>query len=192
MSRRSQISFTEEELVQLLRDKNKAGLEFLYDKYSAALFGVVVRIVQRDEIAEDVLQEAFLKIWHSFESFNPEKGRLFTWIVNITRNLAIDKIRSKEYRNSSKNQDIENTVSIIDSAGSTSVNPDTIGLKELTGHLKPDQKIIVDLIYFQGFTHVEVSEKLNIPLGTVKTRLRMAIILLRKYFNELRADATIK
>ena len=93
-----------------------------------------------------------------------------------SQNIAIDKIRSKEFRNSSKTEDIENNVLIVDKQINSKINPEIIGLKDLIGKLKPEHKIILDLVYFEGFTHVEVAEKLEIPLGTVKTRLRNAII----------------
>lgn len=151
--------------------------------YSSSLYGIIYRVVQHQELAEDILQETFVKIWHSFTSFDPEKGRLFTWMVNIARNLSIDKIRSKDFRNNSKNQDIENTVNSIDEQKNTAINPELLGVKDLVDRLKPDQKTILDLIYFRGYTHVEAADELGIPLGTVKTRLRMGIITLRKYFN---------
>ncbi|MEO8795866.1 MAG: sigma-70 family RNA polymerase sigma factor [Daejeonella sp.] len=180
---KKKITLSETDLIQALRQKDKIGAEALYDMYSSSLYGIIYRIVQHEEIAEDLLQEAFLKIWNSFNSFDPAKGRLFTWMANLVRNLSIDKIRSKDFRNNSKNQDIENTVNFIDEQRSTAINPDTLGVKDLVDKLKPDQKSILDLVYFRGYTHVEAAEELGIPLGTVKTRLRMAIITLRKFFN---------
>ena len=151
--------------------------------YSTSLYGIIFRIVQQQEIAEDLLQETFVKIWNSFSSFDSTKGRLFTWMVNVARNLSIDKLRSKDFKNNAKNQDIENTVNFIDEQNATALNPDTLGVRDLVKQLKPEQKAILDLVYFRGYTHVEAAEELGLPLGTVKTRLRMAIITLRKYFN---------
>lgn len=172
----------EEDLVALLKERDRQGIAILYDNYSSALYGVVYRIVRSDALAEDVLQEAFVKIWKNFSAYDPEKSRLFTWIMNIARNLAIDKIRSKEFINSSKNQDIENTVSIIDINANQSYNPDIIGLKELVQKLSPEQKVLIDLLYYKGYTQAEVAEELNMPLGTVKTRIRLAINILRRKF----------
>ena len=176
-------TLSENDLVRLIRQKNKTGADTLYDMYSSSLFGVIYRIVQHKELAEDLLQETFLKIWNSFSSYDPAKGRLFTWMVNIARNLSIDKLRSRDFRNNTQNQDIENTVNLIDELRSHSINPDTLGVKGLMQQLKPEQKSILDLVYFRGYTHVEAAEELGIPLGTVKTRMRMAIITLRKFFN---------
>ncbi len=177
------IKISEEELIKALRSREKIAIEALYDMYSGSLNGIIYRIVQHEEIAEDLLQETFVKIWNSFASFDSAKGRLFTWMANIARNISIDKVRSKDFRNNSKNHDIENTVNFIDEKQSTSINPEALGVKDLIENLKPDQKIILDLVYFKGYTHVEVAEELGIPLGTVKTRLRMAIMTLRKFFN---------
>ena len=183
MSLKTKISLSEEELVMAIRNREKAGAEALYEMYSSSLYGVIYRVVQHEEIAEDLLQDTFLRIWNSFPSYDSSKGRLFTWMVNIARNISIDKIRSKDFRNSSKTEDIENNVLTIQMQTGNTLNPEIMGLKELVAKLKPEQKIVLDLVYFRGFTHAEVSEELEIPLGTVKTRLRNAIISLRKVFN---------
>ena len=166
-----------------LRNREKAGAEALYDMYSSSLYGIIFRIVQHEEIAEDLLQDTFVRIWNSFSSYDESKGRLFTWMVNIARNISIDKTRSKDFRNSSKTEDIENNVLSLEMQSGNTLNPETMALKELVAKLKPEQKIVLDLVYFRGFTHAEVSEELEIPLGTVKTRLRNGIISLRKVFN---------
>jgi RNA polymerase sigma factor (sigma-70 family) len=177
------IKLSEEELVLALRNREKIAVEALYDMYSASLYGVIVRIVIDEATSEDVLQETFVKIWHSFPSYSADKGRLFTWMVNIARNLSIDKLRSKDFKNHSKNQELENNVTFIDEQKNTVYKPELMGIKELVQKLKPEQKSILDLVYFKGYTHVEAADELGIPLGTIKTRLRMAIIELRKNFN---------
>ena len=183
MTKKRKISLSEEELVHSLRNREKIAIEALYDMYSGSLLGVITRIVIDEAVAEDVLQETFIKIWNSFQSYSTEKGRLFTWMVNIARNMAIDKIRSKDFKNQNKNQALENNVTFIDEQVNTVYKPELMGIKDLVEKLKPEQKAILDLVYFKGYTHVEVAEELDVPLGTVKTRLRMAIIQLRKYFN---------
>jgi RNA polymerase sigma-70 factor (ECF subfamily) len=183
VSKKHKISLSEDELVLSLRKHEKIAIEALYDMYSASLYGVISRIVTDTAIAEDILQETFVKIWHSFSSYSAEKGRLFTWMVNIARNLAIDKIRSKDFKNQNKNQEIENIVTVIDEQRNTVYKPELMGVKDLVQTLKPDQKSIIDLVYFKGYTHVEAADELGIPLGTIKTRLRMGIQQLRKHFN---------
>lgn len=166
-----------------MRNREKIAVEALYDMYSASLYGVISRIIIDIPTAEDVLQETFVKIWHSFAAYSADKGRLFTWMVNIARNLSIDKLRSKDFKNQNKNQELENNVTFIDQQNSTVYKPELLGIKEMVKTLKPEQQLILDLIYFKGYTHVEAADELGIPLGTIKTRLRMSIIELRKYFN---------
>lgn len=169
--------------MRALRNREKVAVEALYDMYSASLYGVISRIVVDTATAEDVLQDTFVKIWNSFAGYSADKGRLFTWMVNIARNLAIDKLRSKDFKNQNKNQELENNVTFIDEQRNTVYKPELLGIKELVETLKPEQKSILDLVYFKGYTHVEAADELGVPLGTVKTRLRMAIVQLRKYFN---------
>lgn len=170
----------EEALVARLRARDDAAVSVLYDMYSPALYGVILQVVKVEEIAEDVLQEAFLKIWKSFESYDAQKGRLFTWMINICRNLAIDKVRSKEYRMKNSTDELPSNGHVA--YGSTSFNTDHIGVREVVDKLSPDQKQIIDLMYFEGLTQSEIAEEYNIPLGTVKTRARSAVKVLSKLF----------
>ncbi len=183
MSRTSKIKLSESDLISALRNQEKIAVEALYDMYSPALYGIIHRIVPHEEIAEDVLQDAFVKIWNSFSSFDPQKGRLFTWMANIARNLSIDKIRSKDYRNNTQNQNIENFVHAVDDKQNTIFNTDAVGIREMVEKLVPVQRSILNLIYFQGYTQTEAAEKLDIPLGTLKTHTRKAILTMRKFFN---------
>ena len=121
-----------------------------------------------------------MPIWSAFSQYDASKGRLFTWMLNICRNQAIDKIRSGSYRVGLKTQDISDTNTSA-MAGNMQTQPDHIGIKEITEKLNPDQKVIIDMMYFEGFTQSEVAEELNIPLGTVKTRARNAIKTLSKF-----------
>ena len=175
--------FKEEELVAQLKAKNKVALNYLYDHYSAALNGVVSRIIKNDDLAEEVLQDAFLKIWNRIDSYDPAKGRLFTWMLNLARNQAIDKTRSKEISKGKKTDDIDNLVGNADKQNSSEMFVDSIGLIEVLDKLPDDQKFVVDYLYFKGYTQSELAEDYNIPLGTVKTRLRMAMITLRSIMN---------
>jgi RNA polymerase sigma-70 factor (ECF subfamily) len=175
---------SEEDLVALLRNQDKRAVSVLYDKYSAALFGVILRIIKDEEVAEDVLQEAFVKIWSSFSAYDASKGRLFTWMLNVTKNMAIDKIRSKQYRVGSTMLEIDKgAAQHIPSVGG--FRPEHIGLKEVLNHLSEDQRQVIDLMYFEGFTQTEIAEEFNIPLGTVKTRARSAIKQLSRYLKDV-------
>lgn len=183
MATTKKISLSEEELVNALKRQDTVAIKALYDMYSGALLGVISRIIQHTEVAEDLLQETFVKIWNSAGSYDSSKGRLFTWMMNVARNLSIDKLRSKDFKNASKNQDIENNVDFIDQQKRVSFNADVLGLKDMVTNMKPEFKDVLDMVYFKGYTHVEAAEELDLPLGTVKTRVRMAILELRKKFN---------
>jgi RNA polymerase sigma factor (sigma-70 family) len=143
------------------------------------LYGVVSRIIKKEAVAEEVLQDAFLKIWDKIDTYDSSKGRLFTWMLNLTRNLAIDKTRSKEISRESKTSGIENLVSTIDNNEFTMQDVDSIGVKEILSALTDDQRFVVDHLYFKGYSQSELAEEFNIPLGTVKTRLRLAMNQLR-------------
>lgn len=172
--------YSEEELIYLLKNRDQSAFSYLYDNYSGVLFGVIYKMLENREVAEDVLQEAFIKIWNNFTNYDASKGRLFTWMLNLTRNLTIDTIRSKGYKKQAKIQNSENAVNNITDKANTTEKFDALGIRKHLTLLKNDQKEIIDLAYFGGFTQEEISKKLNIPLGTVKTRMRSAILELRK------------
>jgi RNA polymerase sigma-70 factor (ECF subfamily) len=172
------LKYTEGELITLLKGRSQAAFNYLYDNYSGALHGIIVSILLDKELANDVLQEVFVKIWRQIEQYNPEKGRLFTWMVNISRNASIDTLRSKGYHIQKKNREL--TENVYSAAGTISTETDKIGLRKLITGLKEDHKILVELAYFQGYTQDEISKLLNVPLGTVKTRLRSALVQLRE------------
>ena len=171
---------SEEELVARLRARDTAAMAVVYDMYSATLYGVVLQIVKIEETAEDILQEAFVKIWNSFESYDASKGRLFTWMINICRNLAIDTIRTKHHRVNRHTEDI--TVKEHFGLREDGFKPEHIGVRELVEHLTAEQKQVIDLMYFEGLTQSEIADTCNIPLGTVKTRARSAVKLLASIF----------
>lgn len=162
--------------------KDKKGINYLYDHYSASLYGVIFRILKSEELAQEVLHDCFLRVWDKIKDYDNEKGKLFTWMVNIARNMAIDKTRSKEFKGQAKSEDIQFNVSIKDEQYSESNKPEYIGVHELLNKLNPEQKQMLDLMYFQGYTQTEISDEFGIPLGTVKTRIRNAVIRLRKLF----------
>lgn len=171
--------YSEEQLIAALKMQDESAFAFLYENYSGALNGIIMRMVDDVQLAEDILQEAFVKIWNNFKQYDQDKGRLFTWMVNITRNLTIDTIRSKGYKKQQKISQDENAVTNYkESSGSAKI--DSIGMSRQLASLKPEFKKLIDLAYYFGYTQEEISQQLNIPLGTVKTRMRSAIIELRK------------
>lgn len=143
------------------------------------MYGVIFRIIRKEEIAEEILQDVFIKIWDRFDHYDSAKGRLFTWLVNVARNQAIDKTRSKEISKAKKTADIENVVHRIDDKDYVEQAIDGIGVAEILKHLSEDQRFVVEHLYLKGYTQSELADEFDIPLGTVKTRLRMAMQQLR-------------
>jgi len=177
---RDTLKYSEEELVSLVLQKDQQAFSYLYDNYAGALNTVILKMVENKELAEDVLQEAFVKIWNNFENYDKSKGRLFTWMLNITRNLTIDTLRSKSFKKQQKISGDENSVSSVEDTKAGIDKFDAMGLRKQVSDLKEDQRSIIDMAYFFGYTQDEISKHLGIPLGTVKTRMRTAITELRK------------
>ena len=161
-----------------LQQRSEKAFSYLYDNYSGALYGIIHSIIADTETANDVLQDVFVNIWKKIGSYDPMKGRLFTWMMNVARNAAIDKIRSKSFKDGLKNQPLSENVDMRVSASSNPAIND-VGLKKVIRRLKEEQRVLIDLAYFQGFTHEEIAKSMSIPLGTVKTRIRSALIQLR-------------
>ncbi len=158
--------------------------EILYDYFSPVLFGIIKKIVKQDKLAEDILQESFLKIWNSAQFYDSDKSRLFTWILNIARNTAIDYIRSKQGKLDKKLQSVDGLLNINEPHSTTGREYEHIGLKKIVTNLKTEHTEIINLSFFEGYTHSEIAEKLQIPLGTVKTRCRNALLTMRKSLSE--------
>lgn len=173
---------SEDQLVALLRQRDRDGFSYLYRHYAGALFGVIKKVIADDETAQDVLQEAFVKIWNGLDRYEASKGRLYTWMLNIARNAAIDKLRSRGEIMRGKIRTDDESV-LMTGRGATETATDTIGLRNAVGTLKPEYQAIVELAYFKGFTMDEISKTLSVPLGTVKTRMRYALQRLRQHFS---------
>jgi RNA polymerase sigma factor (sigma-70 family) len=171
----AKVTYEEHELVASLRSKEDEAFSYLYEHYSGALYGLIKQIVGEAELSNDILQETFVNIWRRIETYDESKGRLFTWMLNIARNAAIDKTRSKGFQQSQRQIPLDGEVI------QASVRPgiDDYGLKRLILKLKDEQRLLIDLSYFQGYTHEQIATALHIPLGTVKTRIRSALTQLR-------------
>lgn len=173
---KTQIKLGEQELISLIKENSESAFAYLYDNYSAALYGVIFRIVQDADRSKDVLQDTFVKIWKNKESYENSKGTIFTWMLNIARNSAIDSNRSKHEK-----YKIQLEERIVDNENKVDGNLkiDSIGIKETVEKLRPDYQAVITYIYMQGYTQQEFSDAFNIPLGTVKTRTRAALLELR-------------
>lgn len=175
----------EQHIIQLLQCQDKQAISILYDRYAAALYGVAYKIVQSEQVAEDILQDVFIKVWQKGSHYDSTKGSLFTWLLNITRNRAIDITRSPRFKKQAKVLELSTYMNGSNGeAHSEEMNVNQIGLRWMVNQLDMKYQKVIDLVYFQGFTQKEVKEHLGIPLGTVKTRLRLGLREMRKFFED--------
>lgn len=170
----------EQHIIQLLAKEDKKAINLLYENYSNSLYGVILKITINEEIAEDALQETFVKVWKNAKKYDPKKAKLFTWLYRIARNTAIDKLRSFNNRFKKEVQIDKSNVYILPTA---SLNQDVIDLKEHVARLEDKYKIVINALYFEGMTQQEASDELEIPLGTIKSRLKIGLRELRKVYN---------
>ncbi len=182
VKKKRKLRLSEDKLVEGLLNQEGFAMSALYQMYSDSLLRVISTIVHIDEVAQDLLQETFIKIWKSFGSYNPSKGRLYTWMVRLARNISIDYLRSVNHRNHSVSEDLSELVKQIDESFNITYNPEIIGVKDMTKILSNDQKSVLDLVYFKGYTHAQAAEELNITIGILRSRLQSSIAQLRKVY----------
>lgn len=163
-------------LVARLQQRDRTAASELYDRYAGAIYGMVLRIVKKQEFAEEIVQDTFVKVWRNIDSYDQTKGKFFTWIFNIARQEAIDKKRSKENKALEKTKSMDANVYNVESSNYSETKIEDIGVKQLLEHLDEESRMILDLVYFQGYTHQETAEKTGTPLGTVTTKVRRGLI----------------
>ncbi len=170
----------EKHIVELLQERNEKAISLLYENYGDTLYGVALKVVRNEELAQDVLQESFVKIWKKSDSYDVSKAKLFTWLFRITRNTAIDKLRSV---NTKTNKEIQINVSDVYTLGVESTKPDLIDVRENLEKIEEKYQIVLDALFFQGMTQQEASDELDIPLGTIKSRLKIGLRELKKIYD---------
>ena len=158
----------EDDLIRRLLAREERAMTLFYQQHRPALFTVVLRIVRNRQSAEDVVQESMVKVWLSIASYDAEMGRLFTWAAKICCNTAIDHMRTARTRQAARTTSLEDT-SALRHAAPGGFRPEHIGVPELLLGLRPEYRQVMDLLYLQGYTQGEAAEKLQVPLGTVKT-----------------------
>ncbi len=167
-----------------IRERDQMALEQLYDRYERVVYSFAYRIVNDAMAAEEVVQELFLRIWNYGERYEANQGKLTTWMFVITRNIAVDMLRRKSVRD--KDAPIETEVlqqftdETADTAQEVERRAESEEMKQALNVLSVDQKHVIELIYYQGLTQQEVAEKHGIPLGTVKSRVRLAMKQLKR------------
>lgn len=169
----------EKHIVELLQERNEKAISLLYDNYADTLLGVANKVVRDPELAQDVVQESFIKIWKKADSYDPSKAKLFTWLFRITRNTAIDKLRSV---NTKSDKEIQIDVSDVYNLGVDSIRPEFMDVQENLDKIEDKYQIVLEALFFQGMTQQEASDELDIPLGTIKSRLKIGLRELRKIY----------
>ena len=169
----------EKHIVELLQERNDKAISLLYEHYGDTLYGVAKKVVRDEELAQDVLQESFVKIWKKSDSYDASKAKLFTWLFRITRNTAIDKLRSV---NTKSDKEIQMDVSDVYNLGVDSIRPEFIDVRENLDKIEDKYQIVLEALFFHGMTQQEASDELDIPLGTIKSRLKIGLRELKKIY----------
>jgi RNA polymerase sigma-70 factor (ECF subfamily) len=175
----SSAATAEAQLVHRLMARDEQALRLVYDRYAKKLLAVLLRVVRDEAFAQDLLQEGLLKVWLNIASYDADRSRLFTWMVRVCCNHALDAFRNPHYRFHGRHPSLV-AAGVQRAPAATTFHPEHIGVRELTGHLKPRQREVIDLLYFGGCTQAEAAKELGVPLATVKTRARAALLVLAR------------
>ena len=170
----------EKHIIELLLERNDKAISLLYEHYGDTLYGIALKVVRDEELAQDVLQESFVKIWRKSDTYDATKAKLFTWLFRITRNTAIDKLRSL---NTKSDKEIQMDVSDVYNVGIESIKPEFLDVKENLDKIELKYQVVLDALFFQGMTQQEASDELDIPLGTIKSRLKIGLRELKKIYH---------
>jgi RNA polymerase sigma-70 factor (ECF subfamily) len=170
---------TDTEYINRLLNGDKNALYLLYDKYSGALYGVILRMCRDEDLAQDLLQESFIKIWQNIRNYDSEKGKFYTWAYRIAKNTSLNSLRRSSpliqtddlsvYENNNVQQEIK----------------DYSDLNGILAQLEPQHQQAINLVYFKGLTHQEAHKEMNVPLGSFKSYVRQALLKLREKRAEL-------
>lgn len=170
----------EKQIVSLLHRSDKKAISLLYENYADALFGVISKVLTDESLAQDALQETFIKVWKKSKSYNPEKAKLFTWLYRIAYNTAIDKVR---YQSNKTSKEVQIETSNVYKLTSQGLNQDVLDIKTHLKTLDEKYQIVINALFFEGMTQQEASDELEIPLGTIKSRLKIGLRELKKIYD---------
>jgi RNA polymerase sigma-70 factor, ECF subfamily len=170
----------EADLLKLLKAKDEKAFNYLYLNYSKSLLKGIHQLIPSKELAQDILHDAFIKVWLNVGKFDGEKASLYTWMSRIAQNTARDSFRSKENKLVAKCQELGESMQSVDNQHFTVIKTDDVGIINAVNKLSTDRQQIIDLYYYKGYTANEIAKQKGLPLGTVKTRIHVAITELRK------------
>lgn len=166
-------------ILKRMQNSQSEAIELMYERFADSLYGIALSVLKNEEDAQDVLQDSFVKGWRRLASYDANKGTLFTWLLNITRNTAIDKMRIIGKRNV---KEVEITENNVENHTGLEFNPDFLDLRKHLGSLDVKYQEVINALFFRGMTHQEASDELGLPLGTIKSRYKIAMRELRKIF----------
>ncbi|MFN8540306.1 MAG: sigma-70 family RNA polymerase sigma factor [Thermomicrobiales bacterium] len=184
----------DEALIARLAAGDTAALSLLYDRYAGAVFSLVARIIGDRQVAEDLLQEVFVRVWQRAGTYQGARGKPLTWVLGIAHNLAIDEVRRRRRRPlEADERDEEGQLSALQTLSSDDPGPaelawEQVRREQIVAALEqlPDaQRILIELAYFEGYTQSQLATRLGEPLGTIKTRMRLAVQKLRELLRDL-------
>lgn len=169
---------TDQEIATAFQRQDEDAIAMVYDRYSSPLYGVILRICKDDMMAQDALQDAFVKIWKYRSSYDPSKAQLFTWMYAIARRAALDQM-STESRHQT-----EGELALKKLVAANVISIDALDLRTRLSAVEAKYREVIEALFFQGYSQREWSERSGLPLGTVKTRLRIGLRELRKDYIE--------
>jgi RNA polymerase sigma-70 factor, ECF subfamily len=183
--KRQYLLLADEDLISLLVEGDARAFATLYDRHGRAAYSLAYRMMGEKQAAEDLVQDALLKVWRGAESYRTERGSVRTWILSIVHNRGIDQLRSLASRRRTQDRVEASapTSQPSEAFAETWRNSQREQVREALSTLPPEQVKILELAYFSGYTHVEIAELLGLPLGTVKGRMRLGLRKIRDYFD---------
>ncbi len=177
---------TDDERVARVARGDRRALEQLYDQYERLVYSFALKIMGDPHLAEEVVQDVFMRVWTHAAKYDRDRGRFSSWLINMTRNLAIDRLRSARARGMLslvRPDDTEREVTDAALPDLADMAVTSIHVREALAVLSPDQREALDLAYWYGYTHSEIARRIKVPLGTVKSRLHHALLKLRTALN---------
>lgn len=184
------LSSSDVELMRRVSRQDQSALSELYQRYGGAVYSLALRVLHNRTMAEEVTQDIFLKVWHQAEKWDPTRGQLASWLLTIARYTSIDRLRKERRQPALTLTPLDDMPNVLSTRGLVD-DPrwhDGRLIRSLMTQLPAEQVQVIELAFFQGLTHSEIAESLNLPLGTVKTRVRLGLQKLRNLWLEAMPD----
>ncbi len=181
---RKYLLLADEDLISLAGDGEAGAFAALYDRHGRAAYSLAYRMMGERQAAEDLVQEAFLQVWRAAGTYRAERGSVRTWVLSIVHHRGVDQLRSAARRRQigDRAEATAPTSQPSEAFAETWRNSQRDRVREALQVLPPEQLKVLELAYFSGYTHVEIAELLDLPLGTVKGRMRLGMKKIREYF----------